>query len=115
MELLNCVKQGDPVTESEPTVMEVWNRYLVDNGPPSTYCMDFVCDSVSTAAPEQSNDNVVVLVRLTASLTGITEPWPQQKGKDDKMYYIVKGQLEAVYESASTKYTFLHKGSANPD
>ena len=113
--MLTSGKQGDPVAESEPTVLEVWNRYLVDNGPPTTYSMSFVCDSTSAVAPEQSNDNVVELVRLTASLTSITEPWPQQKGKDDKMYYIVKGQLEVAYESASTKYTFIHKGRVNPD
>jgi hypothetical protein len=95
--------------------MEVWNRYLVDNGPPSTYVTNFVCDSTSPTAPEQRNENVVGLVRLAASLTGITEPWPQQKGKDDKMYYIVSGQLEVVYESALTKYTFIHKGRTHPD
>jgi hypothetical protein len=77
--------------------------------------MTFVCDSTSPMAPEQCNDNVVELVKLTASLTSITEPWPQKMGADGEMYYIVDGHLEVVYESASTKYTFIYKGRANSD
>jgi len=50
-------------------------------------------------------------VELTADTSAIPE-WsiPKIKGADGEMYYRIDFTIEVTYQSASTKYEFVHQG-----
>jgi hypothetical protein len=61
--------------------------------------------------PFRLHESARPFARLKADISGIpTRQLPYQQGADGRLYYVLKFQVEVVYESASTKYALNYEG-----
>ncbi|KUJ11961.1 actin-like ATPase domain-containing protein [Mollisia scopiformis] len=107
------IKRGDPVEERKTKRILFQQNFLAEIGPPTETSMDVMCDEISTIAPVHPNENCRTLVTLRADLRSISSEDMEStltKNADGKWYYLIKGDVEAEYLSASTKYMLLCLG-----
>ncbi len=101
--------QGDRVSENEPFFTSfVWTG-LVSQGRIQRIKMDIYCDQTQRDAPVARDDNVQLLSRVEADVSHIPEhQLARRLGRDGQWYYELRCRIEAVYLSASTRYTLLY-------
>jgi hypothetical protein len=107
------IKKGDPVRESQPSIIEYYQDFLMSGGIPTSTSMDILCDEQTATAPIHKTNNVRKLVTLQADLTQLPK---SDLGKtivtreDKKRYYSIDCSIEATFYGASTKYVLLCQG-----
>ncbi|KAI1372164.1 hypothetical protein F4677DRAFT_463469 [Hypoxylon crocopeplum] len=105
------IKRGKLVSEDTPFLKTLIDSRPVSSGRRREMVMQVYADQVSDEAPLAQNSNVQLLCRVTANLDHIPDDQlDKELGVDGHMYYAVEFQIEAVYRSASTEYTLIHKG-----
>jgi hypothetical protein len=105
------IGQGDDVREDTPFKFKYFFHELVSRGRPKEHDTLIYCDRTSRAPVLYRDEQVVELVKLTADISAIPE-WsiPKIKGADGEMYYRFDFTIDVTYQSASTKYEFVHQG-----
>ncbi|GJN84979.1 hypothetical protein PLIIFM63780_008543 [Purpureocillium lilacinum] len=103
------IQRGDRVSENEPFFTSfVWTG-LVSQGRIQRIKMDIYCDQTQRDAPVARDDNVQLLSRVEADVSHIPEhQLARRRGRDGQWYYELRCRIEAVYLSASTRYTLLY-------
>ncbi|KAI0010680.1 hypothetical protein F4779DRAFT_576471 [Xylariaceae sp. FL0662B] len=106
------IKRGELVSEDVPFKETFSVHRPVSQGRgPTKNTVEIYADQMSTEAPLSRSDNVQTLCRVTANLDHIPEDdLDKRQGVDGRLYYVYKFEIEAVYRSASTEYTLIHKG-----
>ncbi|OTB00589.1 hypothetical protein M426DRAFT_65582 [Hypoxylon sp. CI-4A] len=105
------IKRGDLVSEDIPFTKDFYISRPVSLGRVNVATLEVYADSTSKEAPLAQNGNVQLLCRATANLDHIPEDQLDRRlGVDGIMYYELEFEIEAVYRSASTEYTLIHKG-----
>ncbi|KAI2627816.1 hypothetical protein GGR54DRAFT_628853 [Hypoxylon sp. NC1633] len=105
------IKRGELVSEDTPFTKSFYHARPVAAGRIKEKSLQVNADQQSTEAPLSRNDNVHLLCRVTANLDHIPEhQLDRSLGADGQMYYEYEFEIEAIYRSASTEYTLIHKG-----
>ncbi|XXH01548.1 hypothetical protein Hte_007908 [Hypoxylon texense] len=105
------VKRGDLISEDRPFLKAIQVAQPVSSGRPRSIGYTVYADQSSDVAPLARNDDLQVLCRVTANLDHIPDSRLEKKlGADGVMYYVVRAQIEAVFQSALTEYTLIHNG-----
>ncbi|KAI0860930.1 hypothetical protein F4860DRAFT_477216 [Xylaria cubensis] len=105
------IKRGERVSEDVPFTKSYFYHWPVGTQRRQQYPLAIYADEISSKAPIACSGNVRMMCRLTADLSPIPEnELDQRLGADGKMHYQVEFEVEAIYHSASTQYTLLHKG-----
>lgn len=100
------------MSENQPYLTHFYIPKLVNTGRISSVSVSVLYDQASNSAPLERTGSVTTLVNLTADFSKIpTSDLDQVVGMDGRTYYEVHCDIEAVYLSASTTYTLIHKGS----
>ncbi|KAI0905828.1 hypothetical protein F4823DRAFT_632251 [Ustulina deusta] len=105
------IKTGDAVSEDFPFRKSYRYTSPVGTKRPRSYSLSIYADETSPTAPIGRSSNVKLLCRLSADLSSIPdEQLTKRLGADGRMHYYVEFDIEAVYHSATTQYTLIHKG-----
>ncbi|KAI1082486.1 hypothetical protein F5B20DRAFT_569141 [Whalleya microplaca] len=105
------IKRGELVSEDVPFRKTFSIYHPVSYGRPRTETLRIYADQTSTEAPLSRNNDVQTLCHVTANLDHIPEEaLDRRQGVDGRMYYELEFEIEAVYRSAATEYTLIHKG-----
>ncbi|KAI1757504.1 hypothetical protein F4782DRAFT_525317 [Xylaria castorea] len=105
------IKRGERVSEDVPFTKSYFYHWPVGTQRPQKYPLTIYADEISSKAPIARSGNVKMMTRLTADLSPIPENQLDKRlGADGRMHYEVEFDVEAIYHSASTQYTLLHKG-----
>ncbi|KAI0533997.1 hypothetical protein GGR58DRAFT_520826 [Xylaria digitata] len=107
------IKRGEDVSEDFPFSKTYYYHWPVGTDLYSSrkFRLNIYADEISQTAPIERTRNVTLLCSLTADLSSIPDDRIDQRlGADGGMHYYIEFSVEAVYHSASTKYTFIHKG-----
>ncbi|KUL89263.1 hypothetical protein ZTR_03713 [Talaromyces verruculosus] len=101
------IRKGDIVEEKKPKIIQFHKRFPVSEGRPDSYNIAVYADSESSVAPVHHCDNVKTLLTLKINLSSISKSqWKKmiKIGDDGEKYYIVDGNIEVTFWSASTTY-----------
>lgn len=101
------IRKGDIVEEKKPKIIKFYKRFPVSEGRRDSYNITVYADSESSAAPVHPCDNVKTLLSLKINLGSVSKSqWKRmiKTGDDGKKYYIVDGNIEVRFLSASTTY-----------
>ncbi|KAI0554889.1 hypothetical protein F4679DRAFT_595406 [Xylaria curta] len=105
------IKRGERVSEDVPFTKSYFYHWPVGTRRSQKYPLTIYADEISPKAPISRSGNVRMMCRLTADLSPIPEnELDKRLGADGRMHYEVEFDVEAIYHSASTQYTLLHKG-----
>ncbi|KAI0487191.1 hypothetical protein F4859DRAFT_502416 [Xylaria cf. heliscus] len=105
------IKRGERVSEDLPFTKSYIYHCPVGAQRLQKYSLIIYADEISSKAPIARYSSVKMLSRLTADLSPIPENELEQRlGADNRMHYWIEFDVEAIYRSASTQYTLLHKG-----
>jgi hypothetical protein len=101
------IRKGDVVEENKPKKIKFHKRFPVSEGRRDSYNITVFADSESSVAPVHHSNNVKTLMTLKINLSSISKSqWKKlvRNGDDGKKYYIVDGNIECTFLSASTTY-----------
>ncbi|KAI0458290.1 hypothetical protein F5B21DRAFT_519476 [Xylaria acuta] len=105
------IKRGERVSEGVPFSKSYIYHWPVGSQRSKKYPLTIYADEISSKAPIARSSTVKMISRLVADLSPIPEgELDQRLGADGKMHYWIEFDVEAIYHSASTQYTLLHKG-----
>ncbi|CZT47209.1 related to hsp70 protein [Rhynchosporium secalis] len=107
------IRRGEAVKEDKPHTINFVAEYLVANGHPNSLSMNILCDPHSRQAPIHKIGSVQTLVSLEADLLPLSTATLSRTmviQADGQQYYRIAGSIEAMFLSASTKYTLLCQG-----
>ncbi|KAI0437834.1 hypothetical protein F4803DRAFT_570343 [Xylaria telfairii] len=106
------IKRGERVSEDVPFGKSYIYHWPVGTTRSSQkYSLTIYADETSSKAPIARSSSTQMLCRLTADLSPIPEDELEKRlGADGRMHYWVEFDVEAIYHSASTQYTLLHRG-----
>lgn len=110
------IRKGDIVEENKPKIIKFHKKFPVSESRPELYKITVFADFKSSVAPLHHCDNVKTLVTLKVNLGSITEPqWKKmiKNGNDGSLCYIVDGNIEVTFWSASTTYKLTCEGGLN--
>ncbi|EEA19947.1 conserved hypothetical protein [Talaromyces marneffei ATCC 18224] len=101
------IRKGDVVEENKPKVVKFHKRFPISEGRRESYNITVFADSESSVAPVHRSDNVKTLMTLKINLRSVSKSqWKRmiRNGDDGKQYYIIEGNVEITFWSASTTY-----------
>lgn len=101
------IRKGDVVEENKPKKIKFHKRFPVSEGRRDSYNITVFADSESSVAPVHRSNSVKTLMTLKINLSSISKTqWKKltRNGDDGKKYYIVDGNIECTFWSASTTY-----------
>ncbi|RYP73513.1 hypothetical protein DL771_003552 [Monosporascus sp. 5C6A] len=105
------IQKGESVSENEAIYHGFSISHLVSSGRVQKLKLDILVDSIDRQANVLRDENLKLLCRVEADISHIPESQlTQRRGADGNLYYVVDAKLEAVYHSASTSWTLIHKG-----
>jgi hypothetical protein len=100
-----------------PHLIQFHKDFPVSAGKPKSATIRVFHDAYSTTAPSYVNKYVNVLVSLEANLSHLKRSelaGTITRLADGKDYYRINGAVEATFDSASTKYALLYRGTCVP-
>jgi hypothetical protein len=107
------INRGQRVPEKIPIPIHFMQPYLVSSGQPKSTKIEVQHDPVSIDAPIHKGLTGAALVTLKGDLSLVPKAEFDRMIRvdgDGKRYYWVQGSVEAVFESASTRYTLIIGG-----
>ncbi|KAI1427735.1 hypothetical protein F5Y12DRAFT_792035 [Xylaria sp. FL1777] len=104
------IRKGNDVSEDFPFRKSYFYDWPVGTRRTRMFPLTIYADETSSTAPIERSDSVKLLCRLNADMRSIPDDQLDQRlGVDGRMYYCLEFEIEAIYQSASTKYTLIHK------
>ncbi|KAK4238359.1 chaperone protein DnaK [Achaetomium macrosporum] len=105
------IQRGDAVSENEPFYTYIIWNFPVTLGRPGKLWLNVYADPTAREAPIERDENVALLCHIEVDFGHIPENLlGRKKGVDGQWYYQLRCTVEAVYLSASTRYTLLYNG-----
>ncbi|RYP52061.1 hypothetical protein DL768_002744 [Monosporascus sp. mg162] len=105
------IQKGESVSENKAIYHQFIQWDPVSSGRIRNLTLEIFVDSIDRPANILRDENLKLLCKVEADISHIPEnQLTQKRGVDGNMYYVVDIKLEAIYHSASTSWTLIHKG-----
>ncbi|KAH9904264.1 hypothetical protein F4778DRAFT_789845 [Xylariomycetidae sp. FL2044] len=105
------VERGHKVTVDTAFLYDFKQVWPVSAGRVNEVSISVYSDETSERAPLIHDENVNLLCRVVADVSHIPEEnLDKITGIDGRIYYSLDCEIEAVFRTASTEYTLIHKG-----